>query len=146
MNWERALERVREVAAFCRDAGLESFRIEDDDLSIEVRRSGVVAAPSIALESAEVRVHEAPVPNGAVGPADLSATTVLKAEFVGIVRFSRPPVSEGTTLTEERELAYVESLGIRNPINSKPGRVSAVYVSDGQPVEYGQPLFAVESG
>jgi biotin carboxyl carrier protein len=48
-------------------------------------------------------------------------------------------------LPEGRELAYVESLGIRNPIRVvAPSRVTAVLVSDGQPVEYAQPLFAVE--
>jgi biotin carboxyl carrier protein len=52
------------------------------------------------------------------------------------VRFSRPAVSEGTQLSEDRELAYVEALGIRNPIRAKaPGRVAAIYVSDGQAVE-----------
>jgi acetyl-CoA carboxylase biotin carboxyl carrier protein len=71
---------------------------------------------------------------------------VLKAEFVGIVRLSRPSVTPGTVLSEDRELAYVESLGIRNPIRSGgPGRISAVYVSDGEPVGYGQPLFAIEA-
>ncbi|MBV9647818.1 MAG: biotin/lipoyl-binding protein, partial [Candidatus Eremiobacteraeota bacterium] len=44
-----------------------------------------------------------------------------------------------------RELASIESLGVRNPIASRgPGRVVRVFVTDGQPVEYGQPLFAIE--
>ncbi|MBD5632976.1 MAG: acetyl-CoA carboxylase biotin carboxyl carrier protein, partial [Candidatus Eremiobacteraeota bacterium] len=61
-------------------------------------------------------------------------------------RLSRPSVSEGTVLAEDRELAYVESLGIRNPVRSGgPGRICAVYVSDGEPVGYGQPLFAIEA-
>jgi biotin carboxyl carrier protein len=72
---------------------------------------------------------------------------VLKAEFVGIVRLSRPAVGAGTVLAEDRELAYVESLGIRNPVRSGgPGRISAVFVNDGEPVGYGQPLFEIESG
>ena len=65
--------------------------------------------------------------------------------MVGIVRFLRPPVAEGQELDGDRELAYVETLGIRNPVRSRgAGRVSAVFVTDGQPVEYGQPLFAIE--
>jgi biotin carboxyl carrier protein len=55
-------------------------------------------------------------------------------------------VARGTSLPEDRELAYVESLGIRNPVRSGgPGRVAAVYVSDGEAVGYGQPLFAIEA-
>jgi biotin carboxyl carrier protein len=54
-------------------------------------------------------------------------------------------VGAGTQVEANRELAYVESLGVRNPITSGgPGRVVKVLVSDGQPVEYGQALFALE--
>ena len=71
---------------------------------------------------------------------------MLKAEFVGIVRFSRPTVGEGTILSEDRELAYVESLGIRNPVRSGgAGRIASIFVTDGEPVGYGQPLFAIET-
>jgi biotin carboxyl carrier protein len=48
-------------------------------------------------------------------------------------------------LEGDRELAFVETLGIRNAVRSRgPGRVAMIYVTDGQPVEYGQPLFAIE--
>jgi acetyl-CoA carboxylase biotin carboxyl carrier protein len=60
------------------------------------------------------------------------------------VRFSRPVVAEGSTVTEDRELAYVESLGTRNPVRAAGrGKIVAVHVVDGQPVDYGHPLFAV---
>jgi acetyl-CoA carboxylase biotin carboxyl carrier protein len=144
MNWDQTLERVRRAAEFCAEAGLVRFRVEEDDLEIEVRR---VARPvrAQALEAEFVpALAGAPATNGAVAH-DEPPHTVLKAEFVGIVRLSRPAVSEGTILSEDRELAYVESLGIRNPIRSNgAGRVTAVYVNDGEPVEFGQPLFAIE--
>ncbi len=143
MNWDETLERVRSAADFCASAGLTRFRIDEEDLTIEVRRS---ARPVAAV---------AGTPNGAASPAvstngstvhDERPAAVLKAEFVGIVRLSRPTVGAGTVLAEDRELAYVESLGIRNPVRSGgPGRIAAVYVTDGEPVGYGQPLFAIES-
>jgi acetyl-CoA carboxylase biotin carboxyl carrier protein len=47
---------------------------------------------------------------------------------------------------EDRELAYVEALGIRNPVRSGgAGRVCDIFVKDGQAVEYGQPLFSIEA-
>jgi acetyl-CoA carboxylase biotin carboxyl carrier protein len=49
------------------------------------------------------------------------------------------------TVETDRELAHVETLGIRNAVRSGgAGRIAVVYVRDGQPVEYGQPLFAIE--
>jgi len=145
VDWDRTLERVREAAEFCASAGLARFRVEEGDLAIEVRRT-----PRAAQAHAEPVAETVPAANGThsgngVAPGDGRNRVVLKAEFVGIVRLTRPAVSEGTLLSEDRELAFVESLGIRNPIRAKgPGRVAAIFVSDGQPVEYGQPLFAIE--
>ena len=70
---------------------------------------------------------------------------VVASDVVGIVRLLRPAIGEGQELDGDRELAYVETLGIRNPVRSRGGgRVSTVFVSEGQPVEYGQPLFAID--
>jgi biotin carboxyl carrier protein len=69
----------------------------------------------------------------------------ILADVVGIIRFMHPPLAEGDRIDGDRELAFVETLGIRNGVRSRgSGRIAAVYVSDGQPVEYGQPLFAIE--
>jgi len=148
VNWDETLERVRSAAGFCATAGLTRFRIEEDDLSIEVRRS-VRRAPAVLPPSA---AETAGSSNGSVAPSNGAAPVaekpknILKAEFVGIVRLSRPAVALGSVIGEDRELAYVEALGIRNPVRSGgPGRVAEVFVSDGQSVEYGQPLFSIDT-
>jgi biotin carboxyl carrier protein len=145
VDWDKTLERVRDAAEFCASSGLARFRVEEDDLAIEVRRTPRPAAPVVVAPEVPVAVngHSG---NGVSNGAETKPQTILKAEFVGIVRLSRPSVSEGTVLSGSRELAYVEALGIRNPVRAKgPGRVAAVYVSDGDAVEYGQPLFAIEA-
>jgi acetyl-CoA carboxylase biotin carboxyl carrier protein len=71
----------------------------------------------------------------------------IKADLVGIFHLSRPPVREGEALEGDRELAYVDALGIRNPVRSLgAGRVISVLCRDGQPVEYGQVLFEIDRG
>jgi len=148
VNWEETLERVRSAAAFCASAGLTRFRIEEEDLAIEVRRPARPARPVVPPAPADTATH----PNGArlsgngstAGPE--RANIVLRAEFVGIVRFARPTVVAGSLVGEDRELAYVEALGIRNPVRSGgAGRVCDIFVNDGQAVEYGQPLFSIEA-
>jgi len=142
VDWELILERARRAAEFCASSGLARFRVEEDGLEIEVRRaprserapSAQTGAPASALPSTNgIRASEA------------RPLSIVRAEFVGIVRLARPAVSEGAEVGGDRELAYVESLGIRNPIRaSAPGRVVAVHVSDGEAVEFGQALFAIE--
>ncbi len=147
VTWDETLDRVRSAAEFCASADLVRVRIEEDDLTIDVRRTPrAVAAPVALASEAELG---APVfgtvaaTNGNVHAA--KPMNVLRAEFVGIVRLSRPTVAIDDEIADDRELAYVESLGIRNPIRSGgPGRVAEVFVTDGEAVEFGQPLFSIE--
>ncbi len=148
VTWDETLERVRSAADFCASAGLVRFRIDEEMLAIDVRRTprpvAVVMPASEADDDGNAGAPAHAATNGAAHAA--KPTNVLKAEFVGIVRLSRPSVAVGAEIAGDRELAYVESLGIRNPIRSGgPGRVTEVFVSDGDAVEYGQPLFALES-
>ena len=143
MSWDETLERVRSAADFCASSGLTRFRIDEDDLEIEVRRS-VRSEPAASAPLEDERVESVQLlGNGSLAHNELRKT--FKAEFVGIVRFSRPAVGEGSLVGGDRELVYVESLGIRNPVRSGgPCRVVEVFVSDGQPVGFGPPLLTIE--
>ena len=124
-------ERLRPLAAAFHEGGYARLNVRDGDFEVEFRR-----APRAAAGPAEeLRADAAPaVP-----------TDALVADVVGIVRFSHPAPTEGMTVDGDRELACVETLGIRNPVRSRgPGRIAAVFVTDGQPVDYGRPLFAIE--
>ena len=147
VTWDETLDRLRSAAEFCASAGLVRVRIEEDNLTIDVRRTArAVTVPLVTSPEAEPgapTLGALAATNGNSHAAQ--AANVLRAEFVGIVRLSRPTVAVGAEIAEDRELAYVESLGIRNPIRSGgPGRVAEVFVTDGEAVEYGQPLFSIE--
>ena len=129
--------RTRALAGALTEGGFARLRVRDGDTEIELRRAPRVAAAA-AVPAAPPPVAEPEVP--AERRADLVASDV-----VGVVRHVRPPIAEGQELDGDRELASVETLGIRNPVRSRGGgRVVAVFVTEGQPVEYGQPLFAIE--
>jgi acetyl-CoA carboxylase biotin carboxyl carrier protein len=125
-------ERVRPLAQAFNDGGLTRLRVRDGEFEVEFRRAPASLAASAAVRPAN-------------GPAAARSVDAILADVVGIVHFLRPAVSEGMALEGDRELAFVETLGIRNAVRSRgPGRVAMIYVTDGQPVEYGQPLFAIE--
>jgi len=126
-------ERVRPLAQAFSDGGLTRLTVRDGEFEVEFRRAPVAGAvPEAAARAAAEAV--------AVRPMD-----AILADAVGVVRFLRPAIAEGATLDSDRELAFVETLGIRNAVRSRgAGRVAMIYVTDGQPVEYGQPLFAIE--
>lgn len=130
--------RARALAGALREAGFASLRVRDGDTEIELRRTPRTAAAAAPAPPAPEPAEPAPPPTE-------RRSDVIVSDVVGIVRLVRPAIGEGQELDGDRELAYIETLGIRNLVRSRGGgRVSTVFVTEGQPVEYGQPLFAID--
>jgi biotin carboxyl carrier protein len=103
------------------------------------------------IELGRRRLHPDQVPPLPLDLAALEAVPLkldaIKADLVGIFRLSRPVPSAGDLLESDRELAYVEALGIRNPVRSRgAGRIVSILPPDGAAVEYGQVLFEIDRG
>lgn len=81
---------------------------------------------------------------GVATPASLLVTTVT-AHLVGVFHAAVPsPVSRGDVVKEGQLLGQIESMRLMNDCSAPhTGRVTAILVEDGQPVEYGQPLFEI---
>jgi acetyl-CoA carboxylase biotin carboxyl carrier protein len=132
--------RARALAGALAEAGFARLRVRDGETEIELRRAPRIASAAASAAAAQPPAAADRPPQPAERRAD-----VVTSDVVGVVRHLRPAVAEGQDLEGDRELAYVEALGIRNPVRSRgAGRVSSVFVTEGQPVEYGQPLFAIE--
>ncbi len=128
--------RVRALADYFVGTDLLRLRIERETEEIELgrRRLHPDLVPPVPEDLAS---HE-------TAPRKLDA---IKADLVGIFRLSRPAPSAGDLLESDRELAYVEALGIRNPVRSRgAGRIVSILPPDGAAVEYGQVLFEIDRG
>ena len=133
MTEDVVAQRSRALAGALVEHGFARVRVRDGELEIEVRRRR--PALSAAAPSADAAA-EKPAPRRA---------DIVTSDVVGIFRCLRPAVAEGAEIDADRELGFVETLGIRNSVRSMgAGRVRDVLAADGQPVEYGQPLFAIE--
>ena len=97
----------------------------------------------------------APAPVAAAAPAaepppPPAAGHVVKSPMVGTFYRSANPnsgpfVEVGTPVKEGDTLCIIEAMKLMNEIEAdKTGTVKAVLVENGQPVEYGQPLFVIE--
>jgi acetyl-CoA carboxylase biotin carboxyl carrier protein len=138
---ERTLAAVRRIAS---ELLLDAPR---SPRSLRVRAGEVC----VELDWPESATAHSPVP--AVPPAGGDPApdgTHLTAATVGV--FYRAPqpgapafVSEGDLVAPGQQVAIIEAMKLMIPVEAdRVGRISAVLVSDGQPVEYGQPLFALE--
>jgi acetyl-CoA carboxylase biotin carboxyl carrier protein len=142
------IKLVRQLAELLNETGLTEIEVEDDDRKIRVARtlqaaSVAVAAPAPVAAAAPVAAPVAPA-----APADHPGA--LKSPMVGTVYLAASPeaaafVSVGDTVKEGDTIVIIEAMKVMNPITAtKGGRVTQVLVSNGQPVEYDQPLVVIE--
>jgi biotin carboxyl carrier protein len=130
--------RIAQIAELLSTTDALRVRIKRDGEELEVGRS----RHTHALLTAEALQSDAVVVE--LPPRKIDAIT---AELVGIFHLGRPAPVEGELIDEDRELAYIEALGIRNPVRSLgPGRIVGIAAPDGAPVEYGQSLFMLDRG
>jgi acetyl-CoA carboxylase biotin carboxyl carrier protein len=92
----------------------------------------------------------AAAPAAAAAPARHANEHVVAAPMVGTFYASASPgaksfVEIGTEVKEGQVLCIIEAMKMMNQIESdKAGKVTAIMATNGDPVEFGQPLFVIE--
>ncbi|MFL6744497.1 MAG: acetyl-CoA carboxylase biotin carboxyl carrier protein [Sphingomicrobium sp.] len=139
---------VRELAELLTSNDLNEIEVEDGDRKIKVRRDPPVVAA--ALAPAPAAAAPAAAPAAAAAPAEEEVSgEVVKSPMVGTAFLSpepgaKPFVSVGDAVKQGDTLLIVEAMKVMNPITApSSGVVKKIMVSDGQPVEFDQPLVVI---
>jgi acetyl-CoA carboxylase biotin carboxyl carrier protein len=148
------IKLVRQLAELLNETGLTEIEVEDNDRKIKVARGGTVVhatapapAPAAAAPLAAAPVASAPVASAATA-GDHPGT--VKSPMVGTCYLAASPeaasfVSIGASVAEGDTLIIIEAMKVMNPILApRAGKVSAILVENGQPVEFDQPLVVIE--
>jgi len=156
------LDDVREILALMRENGLSEFEIERDGLKLRLRKDAagtVSAAPAIVVAGVPAAALLPPAPAAAAaeaaapvgsGAAEVELA-VVKSPIVGTFYRSPEPgassfVEIGTTVKKGQVLCIIEAMKLMNEIDSDfDGEVVNIYVETGQPVQYGERLFAIRT-
>lgn len=131
------MSRVRALAEAFVSTELLSLSIVRQGESIELGRNALPASqrPDVQAD-AQSQIDAQP-----------ARLETISADLVGVFHLSRPAPATGDLLESDRELAFVEALGIRNPVRSRgAGRIVTILRAEGDAVEYGQPLFEIDRG
>jgi acetyl-CoA carboxylase biotin carboxyl carrier protein len=160
------LEQIEQLLAYMSKHNLEEFEFENGDVRIRLKKPS--AAPVYAAAPAP-RAHAAPeiivagsqaapqasAASSAAPPAHAAAPSgsddmhLVKSPIVGTFYGSPSPGAEafvkvGGFVESGQTLCIVEAMKLMNEIESDTsGEVLRVFVENGQPVEYGQPLFGI---
>lgn len=137
---------IRDLAAILEETGLSEIEIEKAGLRIRVARTLhiVAAAPAAAGGAAPARAA------GGKGTDVSSHPGLLTSPMVGTAYASPSPgaaafVKVGDMVTEGQTVLIIEAMKTMNQILApRAGRVTQIIISDGQPVEFGEPLMVIE--
>lgn len=139
---------IRDLAAILEETGLSEIEIEKAGLRLRVARNLQVVASAYAAPAATPGAAAAA---GSAKPTDISGHPGLVASpMVGTAYMAPSPgantfVKIGDMVTEGQTLLIIEAMKTMNQIPSpRAGRVTQIIISDGQPVEFGEPLMIVE--
>ena len=143
---------VRRLADILTETGLSEIEVEHAGLKIRVAKT-LTAAPMQMMQAAPMAAAPPPVAAAsgviaAEAPARPSGDEV-KSPMVGSVYLQPEPgapsfVSIGDTVEAGQTLMIIEAMKTMNPIPApKAGRIVAILVEDGQPVEFGEPLAVI---
>ena len=144
-----SLDRIRELLQLMKEHDLAELELSEKDFSVKLKKaigqSMLMAAPAVHPLPAA-----APAPPPASSPAAGDAALIpIKSPIVGtFYRASAPDaqpfVSVGQKVTKETVVCIIEAMKIMNEIKSGvDGVIEKIMVENGEPVEYGQPLFLV---
>jgi len=145
---------IRDLANILNETDLTEIEIEQDDLRVRVSRAGtpqMIHAP-VAHQQMPASVAQAPAAPSAesVAAAAAKSANTVTAPMVGTVYMSpapgaKPFVEVGQTVKEGQTILIIEAMKTMNQIPSpRSGKVVAIMVADGDPVEFAEPMIVIE--
>ena len=147
------IRKVKKLIELLDESGVAEIEIKEGEESLRISRQTTVVAPAPVAVAAPIAPVAAPVAAAAAPePAaeeEISGHKVTSPMVGTFYRSSSPgsPVftDVGQQVAEGETLCIIEAMKILNQIEAdKSGTVKAILVENGQPVEFGQPMFIIE--
>ena len=153
------LRKLKKLIDLVQESGIGEIEITEGEEKVRISRQGASSAP-VFMTSASMQPMTlgAPATAPATGAAEAAAAAAaqepkghtLKSPMVGT--FYRAPspgapafVEIGQSVAKGQTLCIIEAMKLLNEIEADvSGTIKAILVENGQPVEYGQPLFLIE--
>ncbi len=155
------LRKLKKLIDLVQESGIAELEISEGDEKVRINRVGsadqavlpAMAGASVPMAAigavpAAAAAATAPAPPDTAAPV-VSDDDTVKSPMVGIFYRSSSPgsspfVEVGQSVSAGDTLCIIEAMKLLNEIEAETsGTIKAILVDNGQPVEYGQPLFVI---
>ena len=150
------MDEIRELADLVDEYGLTDFEFENENIRVRLSKTANVTyqqqsgppqmAPAAGSAPSAHRAETEAASSAASADEELFkiASPIVGTFYRSPGPDKDPYVIEGTTVSPETVVCIVEAMKLMNEIQAETsGEVVKIYVENGQPVEYGQPLFGI---
>ena len=155
------LKDIKAIIDLMKKNSISEFELERQEFKIKLKRGpvggGDEAPPQVyippvaALPAAVPTIVTAPAQVAASAPAPAASNEIeIKSPMIGTFYRSPSPeagpyVDIGTEVNPDTVVCIIEAMKLMNEIQAETsGEIAKIYVENGQPVEYGQPLFGLK--
>ncbi|HET8551281.1 MAG TPA: acetyl-CoA carboxylase biotin carboxyl carrier protein [Gammaproteobacteria bacterium] len=149
------IRKVKKLVELLEESGIAEIEITEGEESVRISRyqqsQPMMAPPPAPMPQAPAPAPAAPPATAAAPEAEaLPAGHIVKAPMVGTLYRAPSPgakafVEVGQTVDVGDTLCIIEAMKMLNQIESdKAGTIKAILVENGEPVEFGQPMFVIE--
>lgn len=144
------LRKLKKLIDLVEESGISELELTEGEEKVRISRAMAPgAAPVTQYVAAPAPVAAAPAAIPAAAPAEVIEGKVVKSPMVGtFYRASSPDakafVDVGDNISTGETLCIIEAMKLLNEIESEyTGVIKKIFVENGQPVEYGEPLFLI---
>lgn len=149
------MDELRDLADLVDDHGLTEFEFENENIRVRISKMAApfvqAAQPALPNPAATVALPTAASSADAAPSAEpesdlFKITSPIVGTFYSAPGPDKDPyVTVGSKISPETVVCIVEAMKLMNEIQAETaGIVAEIYVENGQPVEYGQPLFGIK--
>lgn len=145
------LRKLKTLIDLVAESGIAELEITEGEGKVRIVKFSQTLQPVAAVQPQPVQAAPMPAAAAPAAPAEPAAPTghVVKSPMVGTFyrapNPSSPPFVEvGATVAEGDALCIIEAMKLLNEIEAdKSGVIREILVENGEPVEFGQPLFVI---
>ena len=156
------LDEIKSIVKLMSENDLTEFKIESEDMHLCIRRgstagaTAAVPAPVVQPQAIPAIAAPIPVPAPAAAPtpapaaAEPDKSKIIDSPIVGTFYRAATPGSDafvkvGSKVEADQTVCIIEAMKVMNEIKAeKSGVIKEILVENGEPVEFGQPLFILE--